>query len=384
MTAFAIILLFLFALILGLLISILLYRPKKAASGPEETEEEKPILPVQEKKEADHFNSGKKLLQELDVRYPCRQINMDPHLLEHGLLLCWKGKVKSGQTVVLSIVSPDCQKACMSAVQRIDEASELPQYSFDLLFPYRREYEKDACAETQDYLQKQGIHPIGILMDGSNNEYLLHQARSQALIGTSTGAYMECRVNGNPQKTQRWIEQLRPTEILPLHNTRYIKKITASLRKQIPFMIRLELRILPQKGIRDLLIMIPAAWVWMRASIEKRTDSIILRAPDQTLLEEAYKILEEDASRNAFYLVDVTHWPESSMTLESDRIYQRTASAIAVSFDVKGIVPVPVGETGTLGQWGNWKVCRYLPLTEYKKESLESAILFYHSFLTQA
>jgi hypothetical protein len=396
MTILTIILVCLFALVLGLLISILLYKPHpevpktetaiiNKVSEPAVAQKviEKPTDKPQKEKAGPSCRQ-KEFLQELHVRFPDMKIYMEVHPMTYGLLLHWKGKARTKENDAVVITDSECQISCLQALERMYEHNEVSQYGIYLVFPYQRSVENDSCQESRKYLTDLGIKIAAVLMDGSDNEYLLQQARSQALIGTGTGAYMEIKVNGNPHKTQMWIDGLRPAEMLSLHCTRAVRRVVASLKEQIPLMIRIELYVLPSKGLHDLLILMPAAWTWMRASVEKKKDSLILHAPEDDLLAEAFRILEEDASRQAFYLTDVRHLKKSESVPREDIFFQRIQNAITESCNVKGIVPVPVAETGSLGKWEGCRTCRYLPLTENKKESLESAILFYQSFFTRA
>jgi hypothetical protein len=382
MTLFAWILLLLFVLILAMLLSIVLYHPKQEETVPEQKAENVPVK--EEKTEIDHSFKNEKILQELFVRYPDMKMYMEAHTLDHGVLLKWKGSCRRKEMLLLSIANEECRNACMEAVQRIIDHSEVPDTGFYLMLPCSLKNEKEASEECRNYLRDKGVHISGVLMDGSDNEFILHQARSQALIGTSTGAYLEVKVHGNSRKTQAWIERLQPAEMFELHSTKYVHRIVSSLKKQIPWMIKMELTVYPKKGVRDLLTMMPSSWVWMRASMEKKNDSVILRGADSTLIQNAYAVLEEEASRNSFYLSEGMRMHETAVTQKDDRIYQRINTAAARCFNIKGVVPVPVGQTGYLGCYEGWKTCRYLPLTENKKESAESAILFYQYFLLQA
>ena len=385
MTVLTWILLLLFALILGLMASIVFYHPKTASLV--EKPEEPVVSRKQEKEEPiiiDYTKAGQKMIAELHVRYPQMQIYMEEHAMDHGVLLQWKGRQRTSSLYLLSLSQETCRNACMEAVQRIYEESDVPQIGFALILPYHKSVEKEASSECREYLRNHGIHMSGVVMDGSDNEYLLRQSRPQALIGVNTGSYLEIKVNGNPRKIQSWIDSIQPAELIPLHSNAIIRRIVSSLKEEIPWMVRFELLVAPQKGVNDLLLFMPSAWVWMRASLEKRKDSLVLCAPEESLLKEAYQILEVEASRNSFYLVEGTKISATPAVNPEDVVYRRLSKAILASFEIKGIVPVLVGETGKLGQYEGWKTCRYVPLTENKKESPESAILFYQSFFTQA
>ena len=376
MTILAWVLMLLFAFVLCLLVSLLFYHPQKIINkelGNAETADEEEAI--------DYTELGKKQIDELIVRFPDMKIYMEIKKFEHGVLLHWKGSVSGSRILLFSLTNEDCRNACMEAVQRFYEDEQIMECGLYLILPYAKKLEKDAAYECREYLRNQGIHISGVLLDGSDNEFLLHQARPQALVGTSTGAYAELKVNGNPRKTQAWIESLKPAKLLPYHCSPYLHKIVSSIRRQIPFMIRMELYLMPKKGMKDLLTMMPDAWIWMRASIEKRKDMIVLRAPDQQLLEEAVHLLEEEASRNSFYLVETNQMTESSICRSDDWIYQHVSNAIESTLTVKGILPVPINETGMLGHFDEWKTCRYMPLTQNKKESSEATILFYQMLL---
>ena len=384
MTFFIWILLLLFSLMIGLMVSIVFYHPNVASVEAKQVEPD--AIKEEESDETiiDYTRAGQKMIQELHMRYPEMQIYMEENLLAHGVLLQWKGRQRTNSSYLLSLSQESCQNACMEAVQRIYDDCSIPQIGFSLVLPYHKSVENEASSECREYLRNHGIHMSGVVMDGSDNEYLLHQSRPQALIGVNTGSYLEIKVNGNPRKTQIWIDSIKPEELIPLHSNAIIRRIVASLEEEIPWMVRVELLAAPQKGLKDLLLLMPSAWVWMRASLEKRKDSLVLHAPDEVLLNEAYQILEEVASQNSFYLVKGTQIQHKPAVNPEDVVYRRLSKAIQTSFEVKGIVPVSVGETGKLGQYEGWKTCRYAPLIENKKESPESAILFYQSFFTEA
>jgi hypothetical protein len=375
-------LLILFALVLALCISILLYHPKtktenKAAvpsSAANTEEKEEPVS---------YQNAGKMQMSDLVMYFPELKIYMKEELLDHGILLHWKGASACSSHVLLSLHNDACRHACLEAVQRIYEDNELPENDFYLCLPYTEALEKEASEECRTYLRDQGIHIKGVLMDGSDNEDLLHHARLQALIGTGTGAYAEISVNGNPRRTQRWIENLRAEQLLPLQTNASLSAIVSSLHEQIPFLLRCELLFSAKKGLRDLLEIMPDSWIWMRASIEKKKDSLILRAPEQAMIQEAVRILEVDASHNSLYLKEERTLMETRSSDKEDWIYQRTSSLIADYFDVQGIVPVPIAEAGSLGHYDEWKTVRYMPLNKNKNESKETMIHFYQSFLTK-
>lgn len=384
MTIFTWILLLLFSLIIGLMASIVFYHPKVASVEEKQEEPEAIKKQVSEETIIDYTKAGQKMIQELHMRYPEMQIYMEENTMAHGVLLQWKGRQRTSSSYLLSLSQESCQNACMEAVQRIYDDCSIPQIGFSLVLPYHKSVENEASSECRDYLRNHGIHMSGVVMDGSDNEYLLHQSRPQALIGVNTGSYLEIKVNGNPRKIQIWIDSIKPAELIPLHSNATLRRIASSLDEEIPWMVRFELIVAPQKGVKDLLLLMPSAWVWMRTSLEKRKDSLVLHAPDEALLKEAYQILEVEASRNSFYLVKGTQIQGTPAVNTEDVVYRRLSKAIQASFEVKGIVPVLVGETGKLGQYEGWKTCRYAPLIENKKESPESAILFYQSFFTQA
>lgn len=376
------ILLILFSLILVMTISIAVYHPKPvekkqaAAETAPATEEEAPVI--------DYTKAGRRMADDLFIRYPDFKLYMETKYFDHCVLMHWKGNAKGNRTVLISIRNESCRNACTEAVQRIYESQRIPSCSFYLIFPYTAKVEQEACRESREYLRNQGIHVSGVLMDGSDNEYLLHQARPQALIGICTGTYMKLKVNGNTRKTSSWIDALDPNTVLSLHHNAFLHRIAVSLADQIPWMIRLELLWMPMKGMTDLLAMMPAAWIWMRASIEKTKAGIILRAPDVQMCQNAYKALEEEASKNSFYLnVEETIQPTAPVGTDA-WIYQRISSCVQQCFELKGVVPVPVAQTGNLGSYDGWQTCRYMPLTENKKESPESAVLFYDAFLMKA
>lgn len=430
MTVLIVCMLFVFAIMFAVMLSLLLYHPAAPQPKKEPGKEEAPAKstteqlpapqPVVEKKESpevkepeillpmhaperkkeetiqpiipipsddgtiDYSIMGERMVKELKLKYPLLDIFMESALLDHGLMLHWRGNPTGKEVILLSTANEDCQNACMDAVNQIHENNEMMQADVYLLFPFTKKLEEQACQECQQALIQKDVHVTGVLLDGSDNEYLIQRARPQALVGIGNGAYLECRVNGNPRKKQVWLDHLQPASVLPLHINDHIQTIIDALGPVIPYRLRMELRFTMEKGTRDLLTIMPDTWVWMRASVEKKNDILILRAADQQLLDEAYTILEERASQDALYLSKQKSISASPLVQSDEWIYQRITNAINASMTIKGIVPVIINETGSLGKFENWKTCYYMPLHEKKKESAEAVILFYRTLLLKA
>ena len=231
MNILAWILFLLFAAILCLMISILFYKPKQTVAVSLNRPDEKKAED-EEQTQINYEKAGKMQINDLMVRWPEIKICMEIHPLDHALLLHWKGNTASRQTILFSFTNDICRKAFFEAVRRIYDNGEQPLYNFYVAIPYTSQLEKECSDECQLYLNHLGIRITGVLMDGSDNENLLGQARCQALIGTSMGAYGEYKVNGNTRKLQAWMDHLQPSDLIPLTCNEHLWKIVMALKVQ--------------------------------------------------------------------------------------------------------------------------------------------------------
>lgn len=363
---------------------IAFYHPKEKQ---EATSEEESTLFGEEKKEeekVDYESTAKNKINEIIMRYPSLKILLKSITLDHCILLHWQGHAKSNEHVLFSLTNETCIHACLKALQRMDEEDESPQFDLYLCLPYAWYLEKESSDECQEYMKSHKMQFSYVLLDGTDNEDLLYHARKQALVATSNGAYADVCVKGNPRKAKSFVEELRPAMLFPLKRNPALRRIVSALKDEIPWMIRFELRVAPTKGIRDLLAMIPDAWIWMRTSLEKKGDHLILRAPTSDVLQEDIRILEEEAAHYSLYIQKSMMIPSSKVVKEDSWFYQRIAKIIYEEFDIKDIVPIPMSQTGHLGNYQNSEMCRYMPLIQNKNESWETMIHFYQSFITKA
>lgn len=374
------ILIFLFSGIFLLALSILLYHPNEYVK---DQNSEKHKIDEHTTESISFAAVLQQQLDEIQLCYPDLATMVERYDFPHCILFHNRGVSKNKNAIFISICRDDCKTACLNAITRLYETNQKLDIDFWVSLVVNSHYELEAGNECYEFLKNKGVHLFGALMDGSDNEHLFSNASYQALIGVSTGCLIDIQVNGNLRKVQKWIDELDGNKIFVNQMNPKLKQTIHALRNRISIPMRLKLTLFPQKGMEDLIHMIPFSWSWMKPSVEKKKDSIILRAPNEKMLLDAYQILEKKAANASLYLSQNNIIREVPFVETDEAIYQRISKAILASQKIKGIVPVTIPESTFYGHYPDWKVCRYMPLYENEKKSSDGAVQFYYNVLTQ-
>ncbi len=349
-------------------------------------EEEKSELPLEnqrlaKKEEAvDYSLLGEEKKKEVLFRYSEIALYLKIHVMDHCLLVEWRGPVSEEEKIVFVMDNAKDADSLFQAETRIMEEKLLQRVSPLVVLPYTSRLEAESVKETETFLLANSIRVTGALLNGSDIEHIDHTNAWKALIGTRTAAYMEISVNGNPQRSRQWLSHVRSDSLFEMHATRDLMRSLDDLG--VSFWKRMLIKLFPSKYLPAVLKEMPGLRFQAQASLIKKDERLILQACNDALLMEALAKLGEDASRYSLYLEHAEVRHSSQVVPSSASIYQRVKKAAEGSFKAAG-VSVCAKRNENTGLFTSVPCVRFVPAVEGKREDRQSAVSFYLLLLSR-
>jgi hypothetical protein len=368
----------LFGLLLILFLSILLYHPKAYPIQPVKADplEDTQDLPVLEKKTSDYSAIAQSTFKEIRLLWPKTLTALETETLPHALLFHWKGASRELGDILFVNEHYRLRTALFSAVDALVQSHTMPSRSFWIALPLSRRYRKEAMEEVDQTLIDHHVTIDTVLQEGSDNEDLCGYGQFHALIGVGLGAMRHYRVSG--EHAEWWVSHLDTDRLFPLAMNESAHKTIQAFGKQIPFMIRLELRlpVFEKKGIEDLLVMMPDLDVFFGASSRYEDRDLWISAMDREHLKKACAALEADAQARSLSLevIEETKEVKAHFSTESlDLISHACTHAMRLRGTVPCLLPRSTQLCSRLAGHKIW----YAPMNAGRKEVPSAAIAFY-------
>lgn len=377
-TVTAWILLFVVSLILAGSVLALLWKPKPPVKEKkEQASEYQPEILSEEEKEKRSLKR-ERYLQELEIRWQSLKPVLERIDLNDVILFHWKG-LHGKKKVLFSMMNEEAANAFFEAVSELNASSLIPDLDFMAALPLNDD--PDAVSfEILEWSRSQHVLPDLVICCRNGLHDMPGFRGTEALIGIGQKPSVLYEVRGDNEESD-WLSSLRAEELMKPAWNEQAERMIHAIRKNLPWQVRFEALLYRKKAMNDLMTLFPDTKEWFLPKVDKRGDHLYLSAVDETILQQAEKVIEDSAGKHSVRIEKIR---ENRMHLRADpdgESCRMIQNAVKASMETDAIIPVLDEKRENEEDYTPVETISFSPLMNGKRVSTQGAMLFYENIL---
>ena len=381
MKAASLLILILTAVLMGLVLSVIFYRPRPVSivhPSPPRTDDD----PEAEKLLQDNLALTERMIR---LRWPYSTWLMSFTRLDNSLLMHWKGLSKKADEAILFYVSAErTLQMIMEAVSRMNSDHDQPAYDFWIAVPARYEDSYYTSAEVRRWFLNNGISVHCVYCEGDGLANCFGRDADTAFAAFGTKAMAEFKIEGDEAHVHACKEAM--LDMKPAAD-RFTPTSLAALRELKEYMplrsrIYMALPAAEEKKTAAAVLLFPFAKDWFNAELSFYEDTFILQAVNEEQKEEAIGTLQKTADKYGVSLKLKAERNTSSAMAPDSPEYASFCTLVRETTEADHVLPVLRNDIYT-PHFRGLPAVFFSPMRSLSADSAEKAIRYYYAVLTE-
>ena len=379
MRAASLSILILTAVLMGLILSVIFYRPRPVSiphPSPPRTDDPETQQILQE-----NLQLSERMIR---LRWPYSTWLMSFTHLQNSLLMHWQGLSRNTEEAIVFYVSAErTLQMIMEAVSRMNSDHDQPAYDFWIAVPAKYEDSYYASAEVRRWFLDSGIAVKCVYCEGDGLCNCFGRDADTAFASFATKAMAEFKIEGSEAHVHACKEAMLSAK---LADDRFTPTSLAALRQLKEYMplrsrIYMSLPAAEEKKTAAAAVLFPFAKDWFNAEISFYEDTFILQAVNEEQKEEAIAALRAIAEKYSVSLkLKAERNTSSSMPPDSPE-YASYCELVRRTTEADYVLPVLRNDIYT-PHFRGLPAVFFSPMRSLAEDSAEKAIRYYYALLT--